>query len=453
MKQYIVNVLFDKWQGYHPISWQGETEDYFALYNVHHSIYPKRYSGYRILQRLNSQHNKCTVENEYFYQDDSLSQEDFIKHIPINHYICSPSILGEEFVYRIVLPITPPSSFFDGFRSGYYIRNVEECYNPRVYHDPFTFSTLKESCFIYINEGQAILETIDWKIYPHVGRDFLIKQEDIEGFVKNMEKWGWHLQYPLFSEKDVYDRLKRKENQIQELKNLFKDQNIREKYIYRIFQCIHKQQLEQLKGEVYIEIADIRNSLVLIWDEALELKNIYRKFRPLEKAPEINLEDIQELYGRVSEIALKETSGKHRILSEMLETIQWKKKYIEYFSDFNLLKDWIFTAMEPLHAFSAQLEIKDKNQYFNTENLHKQLIFGSNKYTISFDERIKVEPRLNKKDKTPQEQLKILLKDYKNIPEPYTKKMIEKQKENLEITMKMIKEMKSLYLDNSKERT
>lgn len=450
MEYNIVNILFDRWQGYNPIYWSSKDRNYLSYYNVWHEKYPKRYSGYRIMQKIYKNSREYKVENEYFYGDQVIEKKEFTKIIPLNKFICRPIKKAESFLYRIILPITPSSSFFDSLENGYYIRDVFNCYNPKTYYDPFTFSVLKDYCLTYVKKEQSITDLIDYDTYPYVGRDILIEHAYIESFLKKMKEYGWTVQNPLFSQEDVYNQLEKNKNKINYLKNLFTNKEIKEKYFKKIFQCTNKKQLEKLKGEMHIEIADIYNSFSVVWDESLELKNIYRQFMPLKISKDISLEDVQKLYNAINKLALKEITTKKKLLMELAETIQWKKNYIDNFSDFNLYKNWILTAVEPFYTFRSQLEIKDSTIYYNKDQLYNDLVFLYDRYRLILNNNISIKLKEDKGDKSPQEQLKMLLRDYNSNPEPYTKRRIKKQIESIETTLKMIKELKSIYLKDEK---
>lgn len=447
-----VNIQFDKWQGYNPLYWKGKKGNFYSYYNINTKKYPEKYLGYRIIQRIYTKNNNYLVENHFLLDDQPLKEEDFKSEIFINKYICRPIKFNNSFVYRIHLPITPSSTLFDSLGHGYYIRNIPRNFNPRNYYDPFTFSILREATFKYINEHQSIKEFINHDIYPYVARDFLVKQDDIKKFLNNMKTNRWEAENKIINQQDVYNQLKIRERRIRELKNIYKNKEINDKFIDRIFSSTYKKQLKKLKGQLTIEIEDIKNSFNVIWDEALEFKNIYREFQPLEISKNIHQEDIHLLYSSINEKALEEITSKNKLLYYLLEIINWKMYLIKSYPDFDLLKNWILTAMVPMSIFSKQLDIRESSKYNKKTNYNKNLTFSDEKYKLIFNEEIELITKYNKKEKTTQERLKILLEEYKRKPEHYTKRRIEKEIANFKSMIKIINEIKTIHIKSHKEK-
>jgi len=443
-----VNILFESWQGYNLLYWKGKKNNFYSYYNINTKKYPENYLGYRIVQRIYTKNKDYIVENNYFLDDQKIKRDDFTRDIFINRYICRPIKFKNSFVYRIHLPITPSSSFFDSLGHGYYIRNITRIFNPKNYYDPFTFSILRESTFKYISEKQSIKDLINCNIYSYVARDFLIEHNNIKSFLNVMESNGWIIEEKTINQLDVYNQLKLRERKINELKKVYKNKEINDKYVNKIFNSIYEQQLKKIKGQLTIEIEDIKNSFNVIWDEALELKNIYREFEPLENSKNIHQDDIHDLYGCINDKALEEITGKNKLLNYLLEIIIWKKNLIKKFPDYNILKNWILTAMVPMSNYSKQLEIGKNSRYNNKNKYNKNLTFSDDKYRLIFNENIELMTKHNKKEKTSQEKLKLLLEEYKSKPENYTKRRIEKEISNFKSILKIIDDLKTLSIKN-----
>src|SRR5690554_541085 len=244
----IVNILYHKWKGYHPLYWRNKDSYYFTYYNVNNIKYPENHPGYRIIQKIGWDHSSYHVTNKILYDNLPIEEDKVIQELPYRKFICRPIGYGKLFVYRIHLLITPPSSFFDSFQHGYFIRNRPSSFIPKSYYDPFTFSILRENSFVYVDKDQSIVDRVDFKNFPYVARDFLIKSQDIGTFIDYMNQVGWKSEQTILTQRDIFIQLKEINERLATLKKIYKSKEIKDHYIYKLFNQKHIKGLQRIRS-------------------------------------------------------------------------------------------------------------------------------------------------------------------------------------------------------------
>ncbi len=443
--KHMVNILYHRWKGYHPLYWMGRDTYYFTCYNIQSDIFPKEHTGYRIIQKIQKGSSSYNVINQFQYRDQPMEEDVFAKKLPYRKFICKPIGYEGQFVYRIHLLVTPPSAFFDSLQHGYFIRNQRRVFTPKTYYDPFTTSILRDNSFIYVERNRSILDGVDFNTFPYVARDFLIRSKDIYHFIEYMMNNGWEGEQVILTQEDIFEQLKWIENRIQHLKSSYKNKELKDYYIYEIFNQRDIDELQRLMGQLYIDIHDMCNSYVVLWDEALELKSIFQKNFYLGSLKEALLIQINEIYKEINSKALEEISRKRKLLDYLLHILRWKMDYIAAYPIHEPLREWILAALGPFFIFANQLDIWDDHRAPYQNTLYKKhLTFSDEKYRISFDSKIDISPVKDHKNKTIQEELKFLIEEYRRKPDSYNKRRIQDKLEDLKNSLKIIDEINML---------